>query len=64
MSQPDLMTTAEVADTFRVAEATVTAWVRDGKLAAIVTPGGKGYRFHRADVEAFLTPDPTPTAAA
>lgn len=41
---------------FRVTEATVTAWVREGKLAALTTPGGKGYRFHRATVEAFLAP--------
>lgn len=48
---------------FRVTEATVTAWVRDGKLSALTTPGGKGYRFHRSTVEAFLVPT-DPEAAA
>ena len=57
------MTTAEVAGTIRVAEATVTAWVRDGKLAALTLPGGKGYRFHRAEVEAFLVPSDPADAA-
>lgn len=54
---PDLMTTAEVAEAFRVTEATVTSWVRDRKLAAVTLPGGRGYRFHRAEVNAFLIPD-------
>lgn len=57
------MTTGEVASMFRVTEATVTAWVREGKLAALTTPGGKGYRFHRETVEAFLAPtDPADAA--
>lgn len=62
MTTPDLLTTAEVAETFRVTEAAVTAWVREGKLTAVRTPGGKGYRYHRSDVEAFLAPDPEPAA--
>ena len=62
MTQPDLLTTAEVAAMFRVTEATVTSWVRDRKLTAITLPGGKGYRFHRSEVDAFLVPDPEPAA--
>lgn len=53
---PDHLTTAEVAEIFRVTEATVTTWVRDGKLKASRTPGGKSYLFRREDVDAFLAP--------
>lgn len=61
----DLLTTAEVATTFRVTEATVTAWVREGKLRASRTPGGKSYLFRRSDVDAFLVPaDPAAEATA
>lgn len=63
VTQPDLLTTAEVAARLRVTEATVTSWVRDAKLAAIRLPGGKGYRFHREAVDA-LTAAPTPKEAA
>lgn len=54
MTQPDLLTTAEVAGLFRVTEATVNRWVREGKIAALALPGGKGYRFRRPDVEALV----------
>lgn len=64
MTNPDLLTTAEVAETFRVSEAAVTLWAREGKLIALRTPGGKGYRFRRADVDAFLAPDDEPQDAA
>lgn len=47
----DLLTTSEVADLFRVTEATVNRWVREQKISAVALPGGKGYRFRRADVE-------------
>lgn len=57
--QPDLLTTAEVAEALRVTEATVTSWVRDRKLSAIRLPGGKGYRFRRSDVDALTAPEPT-----
>lgn len=57
VTHPDLMTTAEVAEALRVTEATVTAWVRDSKLAAIRLPGGKGYRFRKSDVDALFDPE-------
>lgn len=59
----DLLTTAEVADAFRVAQATVNRWVREGDLKAIPLPGGKGYRYRRSDVEALLTPTEPGSAA-
>lgn len=58
----DLLTTAEVAEAFRVAEGTVNRWVREGNLRAIPLPGGKGYRYRRSDVEALMTPDPEAAA--
>lgn len=59
----ELLTTAEVATTFRVTEATVTSWVREGKLRASRTPGGKSYLFRRSDVDAFLVPAEPATEA-
>lgn len=47
------MTTAEVADLFRVKPRTINAWVKKG----IVTPvpvGGRGQRFRRVDLLALL----------
>jgi excisionase family DNA binding protein len=55
-----LLTTQEVADLFRVDPQTVTGWVRDNKLQAVLTPGGRRYRFRRDDVEAMLFPKPSP----
>lgn len=57
MTHADLLTTAEVASLFRVTEATVNRWVRDGKIASIPLPGGKGNRYRRSDVEALLSPE-------
>ena len=48
-----LLTSGEVAALFRVDSKTVTRWVRDGKLAAIRTPGGH-HRYHEAEVRALL----------
>lgn len=63
MTNPDLLTTAEVAALLRVTEATVTSWVRDRKLPALTLPGGKGYRFRRTDVDALLAPSDPADAA-
>ena len=54
---PALLTTPEVAEELRVHVATITRWVRDGKLVAITLPGGR-HRFRRADVEALLAVEP------
>jgi len=51
----DLLTTAQVAALLNVTPATVTNWARRGQLAAVVLPGGHR-RYHRADIEALLTP--------
>ncbi|MFF4417448.1 helix-turn-helix domain-containing protein [Streptosporangium sp. NPDC001559] len=48
-----LMNVTEVADLFDVHPKTVRIWVRDGKLTASRTPGGRDFRFLRAYVEAL-----------
>lgn len=53
-----LMKVREVADLFDVDRETVRIWVREGKLAARRTPGGRDFRFRRIDVEALLTDSP------
>ena len=63
VTQPDLLTTAEVADLFRVTEATVNRWVREDKIAALSLPGGKGYRFRRSDLDTLVAPADGPEAA-
>lgn len=52
----ELLTAGEVAEIFRVSEATVGQWRRDGKIAAVALPGGKGYRFARTEVDRLLEP--------
>ncbi len=58
-----LLTTKEVAELFRVDPLTVTGWVRDGKLQAVTTPGGRRYRFRRDDIERMLLYSDPETAA-
>ena len=50
---PDLMSPAEVAEAFDVHPATVRRWAADGKIAAVMTPGGRR-KYHRADVAQML----------
>jgi excisionase family DNA binding protein len=45
-----LMTPGEVANLFRVHVSTVARWATEGRLRAIVTPGGHR-RYRREDVE-------------
>lgn len=52
-SPESLLTTKQVADLFHVSPSSVSRWVKDGRLAAIRTPGG-GLRFRVEDVSAFL----------
>ena len=47
----DLLTAAEVAALFRVDPKTVKRWVVAGKLPGWKTPGGRQYRFLRADID-------------
>lgn len=49
----ELLTTQEVAATFRVHVTTVGRWVRKGQIPAIRTPAGI-YRIRYSDVAAFL----------
>jgi len=49
------MKVPEVAALFDVDVETVRVWVREGKLSARRTPGGRDLRFRRVDVEALLT---------
>lgn len=53
----ELLTTAEVAAVLRVSPATVGRWVREGKLPAVGTPGGRN-RFRPEDVTAFSNAKP------
>ena len=46
---PSIVTTAEIAAAYRVAEQTIYRYRRDGKLPFIRLPG-RGYRYRRADV--------------
>jgi excisionase family DNA binding protein len=50
---PAVLTTAEVAEIFRVHPNTVWGWRLAGKLPAFRTPG-RGIRFRREHVEALL----------
>ena len=47
-----LMTPGEVAALFRVLVSTVARWATEGRVRAIVTPGGHR-RYRREDVEAL-----------
>lgn len=49
----ELLTTRQVAEAFRVKRGSVSRWVKDGRLGAVRTPGGR-LRIRRSDVEAFL----------
>lgn len=58
---PDLMTTGEVANLLDVSPSTVTRWVKNGVLSAVVMPSGRN-KFRRADIEALLDRPEPPTA--
>lgn len=49
---PPFLTSAEVADMFRVDITTVVRWAQEGRLTSIRTPGGH-YRFAEAEVHAL-----------
>jgi excisionase family DNA binding protein len=48
-----LMTSAEVAELFRVDPKTLTHWAVDGRLLYLRTPGGQ-YRFRESDMRELL----------
>lgn len=53
-----LYTLAEVAELMAVDPRTVKRWAKDGKLAVIMTPGGK-YRVPAAEVERLMSAEAT-----
>lgn len=54
MPEPQLLTAAEIAHIFRVAESTVYRWARDGAIRSVTVAGT--VRFSRVEVEALLAP--------
>lgn len=60
---PTLLNTSEVAELFRVSEATVNRWARDGVLTHIRLPGTKSYLFRRDEVERVLLSPPQKDAS-
>jgi excisionase family DNA binding protein len=54
-----LMTSGDVQRLFGVTKNTVRRWARDGRLAAIRTPGG-AYRFDPVAVETLLEQGSSP----
>ena len=53
---PELLPIGAVAREFNVSVRTIRRWEAAGKISAIRLPGGHR-RFHRADIDALLTPD-------
>ncbi len=53
--QPEvvLLTTAELAEQFRVHPSTIRRWIEDGRISAITLPGGLK-RYRKSEVEAIL----------
>ena len=52
-SFPEMMTQREVAAAFRVTPRTVWAWVNQGKLKAVRSPGGRSL-FYATEVRSML----------
>ena len=50
---PNILIEKEVAEIFRVPQSTIREWRIQGRLPAIRLPG-RGYRFRREVIEAFL----------
>lgn len=57
-----LLLPSEVAALFRVDPKTVTRWAVQGRVTALVTPGGRR-RFRSEDVRALLQASSMPAAA-
>jgi excisionase family DNA binding protein len=58
LAAAESMTTAEVAEAFRVDRNTVLRWAKAGSLPSARTPGGHR-RYRRADVLAYMNGDST-----
>jgi excisionase family DNA binding protein len=55
----DLLRPREVAEIFGVRTTTIARWARDGRLTAMLTPGGHR-RYSRAQINAVLAQDTEP----
>jgi excisionase family DNA binding protein len=56
MRTPDYLTPIEAARELRVAETTILRWIRQGRLPATRTAGGRHYRILREDLALALLP--------
>nr|WP_157255102.1 helix-turn-helix domain-containing protein [Nonomuraea typhae] len=56
-SGDNLLTAEEVAEVYRVNPATIRRWVREGRLKAVPTPGGRLHRFREREIRALLAED-------
>ena len=54
------LTTKEVRESLRVSEPTLWRWRRNGKLRALLLPGGRGVRFREVDVLKVLKEEAIP----
>jgi excisionase family DNA binding protein len=62
MKDTRFMTASQVAAVFEVSPSTVLRWAKDGRLPALVTPGGR-LRFPRESIEELIrVPAPQKTA--
>jgi excisionase family DNA binding protein len=53
LGQEPVYKVGEVAVMLRISEATVRRWITSGQLAAI-TPGKRGYRIKKSELDAYL----------
>lgn len=54
-------TRAEAASYARVSLATLDRWARDGKITRHRTPGGRGVRFAKTDIDSAMIPENLPS---
>jgi excisionase family DNA binding protein len=56
LNDDELLRPREVAELFGVRTTSIARWAREGRLTALLTPGGHR-RYRRADVQALLEAD-------
>ncbi len=52
MTEPQLLTPAQIAEALQLTESTITRWLRNGRLRGFKV--GKDWRVSKADLDAFL----------
>lgn len=62
LNEDDLLRPREVAALFGVRPTSIARWAREGRLSAVLTPGGHR-RYRRADVRALLDAEVTESAS-